>query len=366
MATSGPVGVGIIGAGNISDTYLENLTSFPDIRVLAVGDQATEVAQAKARAFGVPVGADVDAVLEHPDVEIVVNLTPPLAHAEVASRAIGAGKSVWNEKPLTLDLTSAQALLTGADAAGVRVGCAPDTFLGAGLQTVRRMLDDGAIGTPLTALVMMQTPGPDLWHPNPAFLFQEGAGPLLDMGPYYLTALVQTFGPVAAVTATGSSSRPTRVVAKGPRAGESFAVTVPSHVSSLVLFESGQSATLTFSFDSPLVRFVLEVAGTDATCTFPDPNMFGGEILFQGPHDEQANVVATVPTGSRGLGVLDMARSLRAGVPHRALGTLAYHVLETMVRMNESMSSRAWLAVESTVSPAAPLPGDWDPYASTL
>lgn len=366
MATSGPVGVGIIGAGNISDTYLENLSSFPDIRVMAVGDQATEVARAKARAFDVPVAGDVDVVLGHPEVEIVVNLTPPLAHAEVASRAVSAGKSVWNEKPLTLDLESARALLTLADAAGVRVGCAPDTFLGAGLQTARRMLEEGAIGAPLTAMVMLQSAGPDLWHPNPAFLFQEGAGPLLDMGPYYLTALVQTFGPVATVTATGTSSKATRVVKTGPRAGESFAVTVPSHVSALVVFESGQSATLTFSFDSPIARDVLEVTGLDATCTFPDPNRFDGDIVIQRPFQAPDPATTTVAAGSRGLGVLDMARAIRAGVPHRAQGALAYHVLETMIRMSESISSRSWLSVESSVDSVPPLPGDWDPYASTV
>ena len=202
MTPTGPVGIGIVGAGTISDTYLENLTSFPDTTVVAVADLVPEAARRKAEQFGVPRFGAVEALLADEEVDIVVNLTTPNAHAEIAGRAVRAGKHVWNEKPLTLDRASAQALLRAAEAAGVQVGGAPDTFLGPGLQHARRLVEQGVIGTPLTALVLMQNPGPESWHPNPAFLFATGAGPLFDLGPYYLTDLSQVLGPVAQVAAT--------------------------------------------------------------------------------------------------------------------------------------------------------------------
>jgi predicted dehydrogenase len=365
--TRGPVGIGFIGAGVISDTYLENLTGFADTEVVAIGDLFPEAARARAEKYDVAVAGGPEVVLENQDVEIVVNLTIPAAHAEVALQAIKAGKHVWNEKPLALDRVGGKALLDQAEAAGLRVGCAPDTFLGAGLQTARRLIEDGQIGAPLTALVLMQSPGPESWHPNPAFLFQEGAGPLFDIGPYYLTALVQTFGPIASVAAIGSKSRETRVIGSGPRAGEEFDVTVPSHVSASARFESGQSATMIFSFDSPRRRTLLEVTGTEATMVFPDPNMFEGEIALQGRDDEEPAVVATTTQlSSRGTGVLDMARAIREGRPHRAQGALAYHVLDAMISIDEAITSGAYVEVESTVEVPPPLPEDWDPKAPTL
>jgi predicted dehydrogenase len=364
---SGPVGVGVIGAGVISDTYLQNLTSFPDTVVHAVGDIFPDAARARAHQHGVPLAGDVSTVLDHPDIEIVVNLTVPAAHADVANQAIAAGKSVWNEKPLALDLADAQGLLEHAQAADLRVGCAPDTFLGSGLQTAFGLVEGGQIGNPLTALVLLQQPGPDLWHPNPAFLFQTGAGPMYDLGPYYLTALVQVFGPAVLVAATGSSSRTTRTVATGPRAGEEFEVTVPTHVSATIQFASGQSATLVLSFESPIRRTVLEVTGTEGAMVFPDPNMFDGAIAVQSATDEQPVVIAEpAALSSRGTGVLDMARAIRAGQPHRAQGELAYHVLEIMTRIDQAISSSAYVPVISTVTPAAPLPADWDPTTRTL
>nr|MBA3529559.1 Gfo/Idh/MocA family oxidoreductase [Propionibacteriaceae bacterium] len=241
MAKSGPVGVGIIGAGVISDTYLDNLNSFPDTSVIAVGDLFEELAEQKAAGHGVASGGGVEMVLGKPEVEIVVNLTIPAAHAAVAEQAIAAGKHVWNEKPLSLDRASGKALLDAADAAGLRVGCAPDTFLGAGLQATRRILQRGDIGTPMTALILFQSPGPESWHPNPTFFYRDGGGPLFDMGPYYLTTMVQMFGPVDTVAAIGSRAREKRVIGSGPLAGQEIQVAVPTHVGAIVRFESGQS-----------------------------------------------------------------------------------------------------------------------------
>ena len=365
---TGPVGIGIIGAGVISGTYLENLTAFPDVQVHAIGDLFPEAAKARAEEHGVPHHGGIDAVLTNPDVEIVVNLTIPAAHVEVSLAAISAGKHVWSEKPVALDREGGQRLIGAADAAGVRLGCAPDTFLGAGLQASLKALSRGDIGTPLTALTLMQSPGPESWHPNPAFLFQTGAGPLFDIGPYYLTTLVQAFGPVASVAAIASRSREQRVIGSGPRAGESFDVTVPTHVSAIAQFQSGQSSQSIFSFDSPLTRHgFVEITGTDATLALPDPNNFDGDVKIRRRGSEDWEVLtSTKALSTRGTGVLEMARSLRAGRPHRVQGALAHHVVDVMVSIAESAQSGTFVPVSSTVEAATPLPDDWDPTAATV
>lgn len=367
-SVSGPVGVGLIGAGTISREYLTNLLSFPDIVVHSIADVYEPVAEERAREFGIETWGGIDATLGHPDVEIIINLTIPAAHVEVALAAVAAGKHVWTEKPFSLDRESGLGLLDAAASAGVRLGSAPDTFLGAGLQTARRMIERGDIGVPLTALTLMQSPGPESWHPNPAFLFQEGAGPLFDIGPYYLTTLMQTFGSVRRVAALGSTSRATRTIGSGPKAGEQFDVTVPSHVSAIAEFEGGQSSQSIFSFDSPKNRqgFV-EIAGTEGTMSLPDPNTFNGEIRIAHAGDEDWTSYPSVgATSSRGSGVLEMARAIRADRPHRATGDLAYHVLDTMVSISESIESKSFVTVESSVEPVPALPEDWDPTAATL
>lgn len=367
MRRTGPVGVGIVGAGVISETYIRNLASFADTRVLAIGDLRPEVALTKAAQHQIGLAGNVDVVLDHPDIEIVVNLTIPAAHGEVAGRALAAGKHVWNEKPLALDRTSGRAILDAAAAAELRVGCAPDTFLGAGLQAARRLIEAEAIGEPLTALALLQSPGPDAWHPNPAFLFQAGGGPLFDIGPYYLTALVQTFGPVGSVAAVDSTARSRRTIGSGPNTGGVFDVTVPSHVGALIRFVGGQSAQAIFSFDSALPRTLLEVTGRDATMILPDPNVFDGDVQVRRRGSTTTELMArTEARSTRGTGVLDLARAIREDRPHRADGALAYHVLDVMVAIGESAGSGEFVAVESTVAPAQPLPEDWDPLAATV
>ncbi len=280
-------------------------------------------------------------MLNHPDVEIVVNLTIPVAHVEVALAAVAAGKHVWSEKPFSLDQESGRKLLATAQDAGLRLGCAPDTILGPGLQESRRIIERGDIGTPLTALTLMQSPGPESWHPNPAFLFQEGAGPLWDIGPYYLTTLVQLFGPVAAVAGIGSKSREKRTIGSGPLAGTDFDVTVPTHVSAIARFESGQSSQSIFSFDSPLPRHgFVEITGTEATLAVPDPNGFDGEIKIRRRGGEDWETLTTTEaTAQRGTGVLEMARAIRADRPHRASGALAFHVVDVMASITDSIDT---------------------------
>jgi predicted dehydrogenase len=365
---TGPVGVGIIGAGTISDTYLTNLTGFPDVQVQAVADLDVERAADQAAKHGVPRSGTVAELLADPAVELVVNLTIPAAHVEVGLAALEAGKHVWSEKPLALDRQNARKLLDRAGERGLRVACAPDTVLGAGLQTARRAVDVGRIGEPRTALALFQTPGPESWHPAPEFLFQAGGGPLLDMGPYYLTGLVQLLGPIRKVTGAGGQARETRVIGSGPRAGTEFAVTVPTTVTALVEFARGGSAQVVLSFDSALRRAgFLEVTGTLGTAVLPDPNRFDGPTLLHLlDQSEPEELAPQGHTASRGTGALELARAIRAGVPERASGELAYHVLDAMLAIEESIIRGRSVDVTSTVEVPPALADDWDPHASTL
>jgi len=215
----GSVGIAVIGCGNISDQYLANLVRFPDVAVLACADLDRNRAANQAAKYGVPHSGDLATVLAMPEVELVVNLTIPAVHASVALQAIRAGKHVYGEKPFALSVQEAQTVTTAATECGVQLGNAPDTFLGAGLQTARRLIEEGRIGTPISAKATFGYPGPDAWHPSPEFLFQQGGGPLLDMGPYYLTALVQMLGPVKTVSGFSSRAQGKRTIGSGPRAG---------------------------------------------------------------------------------------------------------------------------------------------------
>jgi len=364
---SGPVGVAVIGAGNISSQYLSNLTRFPDLNVLAVADLDVQRAAAAAAEYGVPASGSVVDILALPEVELVVNLTIPAAHAEVALAAVGAGKHVYGEKPLALDPASARAVLAEATARGVRVGNAPDTFLGAGLQSALRAVTSGLIGTPVAAAAAFQSPGPESWHPSPEFLFAHGAGPLFDMGPYYLTALVALLGPVGSVAACGHKARESRVIGSGPKAGTAFPVEVPTHVTALLEFRGGAGATTTFSFDSPLARQSIEITGTEATLLLPDPNHFDGALRLRRPGAKEAEEIAATGTSvGRGIGVLDMARSLRSGAAHRASGELALHVLEVMAAISTSAQSAAFENVPAWTEKLEALPEAWDPLEATL
>ncbi|GAA1224810.1 Gfo/Idh/MocA family protein [Pseudonocardia alaniniphila] len=366
--TGGPVGVALVGAGVISDQYLTNLTSYPDVRVVAVADRFPDRAAAQAARYGIA-ATGVEEALARDDVEIIVNLTNPVAHAEVASAAIAAGKHVFSEKPFALDRTSGRRLLDEATAAGVRIGGAPDTFLGPSLQTCRRVVERGDIGVPLSGLTLLQTPGPVPDHQKLEILLTEGAGPLFDLGPYYLTALVQFFGAVGAVAAMGSTAAPVRVLQSGPRAGQEFAVTVPTHVGALLRFESGEPAQSVWSWDSPLRRegFV-EITGTEATLAVPDPNHFTGDIRIRerGSLDWRPVPLEGTEVGGRGLGVLDIARAIREDRPHRADGALAFHVLDTMAAIVESVETATFVPIASSVRRPELLTKDWDPLAVTL
>ena len=365
---SGKVGVGVIGAGVISDTYLENMTSFPDLEVLFVADLDADRARAQAEAFGVPGHGTVDELLEIDEIEIVVNLTIPAVHAKVSHQIIAAGKHVWSEKPLALDRASGAALLDAARACGLQVACAPDTVLGAGIQTAMRAIDRGDIGEPLTATTMFHVPGPDAWHPNPEFLFARGAGPLFDMGPYYITTLVHAFGAASKVHAVSSKSLSTRTIGSGPRQGTKFSVEVPTHHAALISFSNGQSAQSTFSFQNALPRAgFVEISGTEGTLVLPDPNGFDGDsTLWRFGDEEPTTIAAAGSTYGRGSGVLDLARSLRNGGEVHASGAIAAHVLDVLIAASEAADSGEAVKVASTVEKPTPLPETWNPAAATL
>ncbi len=372
---TGRVGVGLIGAGMISDTYLTNLTRFPDVEVLIVGDLQPERARARAEEHGVPSWGAPDDVLAHSDVELVVNLTIPAAHAAVSLAAVATGRHVWSEKPIGIDRASAGQLIQAAADAGVLVGVAPDTLLGPGFQTARRAIARGDIGTPLAAQTVFEYPGPDMFHPNPEFLFAAGAGPLFDTGPYYFAALVHLFGPMTTVAAVASTARRTRTVQVGDLAGTSFPVVAPTHVSAIATFEGGEVAQSLLSFDSPLARTgYVEVTGTEGTLLVPDPNHFGGTVKLTRPVSlkdlagEPEWITLPVPgvTFERGAGALDLARCIRSGGRPIASAELGFHVLDAMVAMEESITTRRTVELTSTTAPVPLLPEAWDPLERTL
>jgi predicted dehydrogenase len=347
-----PVGIGIVGCGTISDEYMHTLTGAPDdVRVVFCADLDVTRAAALAAKYGVPGHGTVAEALASPDVSLVVNLTIPAAHIEVSEAALKAGKHVWSEKPLALEPDAGAALVSMAAEAGLRLGCAPDTVLGAGLQNAYTLTGSGLIGTPLTALALMRVPGPDLWHPDPEFLFRVGAGPLFDIGPYYLTTLSLLFGPVASVAAVGRRARLTRVIKEGPRAGTEFPVEVPTYVSALLSYAGGAAATIVFSFDSPAWhQGLIEVAGSEATMELPDPNRFDGDVRVKRTGEKEWTAKSPEPGGAsgRGIGALDMVRSLRAGVPHRCSGELALHVVDTMTAIARSAETGSFEAVRTS------------------
>lgn len=374
---STPFGIGVIGAGVISDTYLENLTSFPDVQVLIVGDRVTERARQQAEKYGVAAWGSAEDVLTHPGVQLIVNLTIPASHIEISQAAIDAGKHVFTEKPLGLDRSGSSELIRKADAAGLRVGSAPDTLLGPGFQTARRAILSGAIGTPLFAQTSFQTQGPDLWHPNPAFLFAKGAGPLLDMGPYYISALVSVFGPAATVASIGTKAHEERSIHTGPDAGMRFPVEVPSTISLITAFESGAQAQSILSFDSALERQgVVEIHGSEGSLVIPDPNAHVGRTAYVKPlgmlrdgmkvEQEWIEVPQEGTVVGRGLGVLDMVRAIAQDRPHVASGQLAYHVLDIMLSAEESAENGEFVAIQSTVDPVPMIGADFDPFATTV
>jgi predicted dehydrogenase len=352
--------VGLVGAGQISGAYLKTLPQLGNLRVTAIADLDAERAAATADAVPGARATTPERLYSAEDVDLVLNLTIPAAHAEVAHAAIAAGKHVYGEKPLAATTAEAREVLAAADRAGVRVGCAPDTVLGTGVQTARASLDAGDIGAPIAATAFMVTPGHERWHPAPEFYYRPGGGPLLDMGPYYLTALVTLLGPVRRVVGMSSASRPTRTIGSGPRAGTEFPVEVATHVTGVLEHSGGALSTLVMSFDiwaGELPR--IEVYGTAGSLSVPDPNGFDGAVrLFTGAAENWTPVPVRggYPDAARGYGVCDLARALTTGGAHRASGELAYHVLDVMESLLAAAESGSSVAVTSSCERPAAVP----------
>jgi predicted dehydrogenase len=356
--------VGVIGCGTVSEPYLRNMTASPALQVVACSDLAMERAVARAAQFGIPGVCTRAELLADPSIDLVVNLTVPRAHFEVTMAALQAGKHVWTEKPLAMDRTEAAALLRVAAERDVRIGCAPDTVLGAGIQTSRKLLDEGAIGRPLAGAAFFMSPGPESWHPDPVFLYQPGAGPLFDVGVYYVTALVNLLGPVASVSAFGRVLYPERVIGSGPRAGESFLVGTDTYVAAILRFENEALVNLIATFGvwgAELPR--VQVYGGDGVLDVPDPNTFGGPVRLN-RHGEEGGL-REVPLAydhtagcrnCRGLGAIELAEAVREGREPRASGAIAYHVLDVMQSVVEASKEGRQVEVESTCERPAPMP----------
>lgn len=353
------VKVGVIGCGNISGIYLKNSHLFADIEVAAVSDLDMQRAQAKADEYSITKALTVPQLLADPEIDIILNLTIPKAHAEVALAALEAGKSVYNEKPLAIECSDAQKMLELARAKGLLVGGAPDTFLGAGLQTCRQLIDEGAIGTPIAATAFMMGHGHESWHPDPDFYYQVGGGPMFDMGPYYLTALVSLIGPARRVTGSAQISFPQRTITSKPKFGGTIKVEVPTHIAAVIDFASGAVGTMIMSFDVWTANVPrIEIYGSEGTLCVPDPNTFGGPVqLWRQDEREWREMPLTheFPENWRGLGVADMARAIRDARPHRANGDIANHVLDIMYAVHDASREGRHIELTSTCERPAPM-----------
>lgn len=358
-----PVRAGVVGCGTIAPAYLRGCRAFDILDVVAVADLDRARAVALAAEFGVERVLEVGELFGDPSLELVVDLTNPGAHAAVNRQAIRSGKHLYSEKPLALTREDGAALVEEARRVGVRLGVAPDTFLGAGLQTCRALIDEGALGRPISATAYFASNGPESWHPDPEFLYLPGAGPLFDMGPYYLTALATLLGPIAEVAGMSTVGRQRRTIRSGPRAGRTFASATPTHVNGLLRFASGAVGTLTTSFDLVASEHPkLEIHGTEGTLALSDPNTFGGPVRLRGLDDdewiERPLRFARVDE-LRGLGAADLAYAVREDRAPRASGTLALHVLDVMQTLLESAEQRRTLPVRHSAERPDPLEAEF-------
>ncbi len=354
------VKVGVIGCGSISGAYLGHAPVFPILDVIALADLDRDKAQAQADKYGVPSVLTVDELLAHPDIEIVLNLTVPQAHVPVALQAIAQGKHTYCEKPLALDRDEGRKVLDAARAKNLRVGCAPDTFLGAGVQTARKVIDGGGIGRPVAFTAFMMGRGHESWHPSPEFYYQPGGGPMFDMGPYYLTALMNLLGPITRLAGAASVAIPERVITSAPKHGQRITVTTPDHIAGTMEFDGGAVGTIITSFATRHAQydaeFPITIYGAEGTLKVPDPNGFDGrvQVATAGGFED---VPFTSPTGyGRMVGVADMAQALRSGRAHRAGGEQAYAVLDAMQGFLDSSRTGRAHAPDAPYARPAPMP----------
>ncbi len=350
--------VGLIGTGNIAPAYIQGCAPFDIIEITACADILLDRAQDFAAEHGL-IACGVDSLLAREDIDIVVNLTIPAAHAEVSLQIIEAGKHAYSEKALAINREDGEKIIKAAQAAGLRMGCAPDTFLGGGLQSARKAIDEGLIGAPVAATAFFLSHGPESWHPNAGIFYQQGAGPLFDMGPYYLTALIHLMGPVARVSASARRTFPERVASSEALMGARLPVEVNTHIAATLEFKSGAIASVATSFDVWGHHLPnMEIHGEAGSMSVGDPNHFhGANHMVKGgtrewveiPHSHTINI-------GRGAGVADMAYAIQSGRPHRVSGDLAFHVLDIMCALEESSAQGTRIELQSTVEQPQALP----------
>ncbi|WP_261133932.1 Gfo/Idh/MocA family protein [Bacillus sp. Marseille-Q3570] len=344
--------VGIIGCGNISGIYLENSRRFPQFDITACADFDHTKAKAAAEKYSLQHVYTVEEILHSPEIDIILNLTVPHAHAEVSLKAIEQKKHVYTEKPLAVTFEDGKKIVEAAKQNGVVVGSAPDTFLGGSIQLAGKLIEEGAIGKPVGATSFMMSRGPESWHPNPDFFYKEGGGPMFDMGPYYITALVSLLGPVNRIAGSTRISFPERVIGNPERAGEKILVQIPTHVTGILDFNAGATTTITTSFDVSAARTpFIEIYGENGTISLPDPNNFNQPVLLKKHGDgdwEEMHCTGDVLDNLRGIGLADMASSIESGVTPRANSYLALHVLEIMQGIHHSSDRSSHYLMEST------------------
>jgi predicted dehydrogenase len=367
---TGTLGIGIIGCGNISAAYFRLAPLFKGLEVRACTDLNPAAAEARAKEFGVK-AEGIDALLANPDVDVVINLTIPEAHYSETLRALEAGKHVYSEKPFVLTVEEGKRLKEVADAKGLRVGAAPDTFLGGAHQLARKLIDDGSVGTITSGTAHVMSHGMEHWHPNPDFFFLPGAGPVLDVGPYYVANLINLIGPVKRVAALANSAKPTRTIsAEGPRKGQTVPVKTPTTIHALLEFASGAAVTLGASWDVwGHGHRPMELYGTDGAIVVPDPNWFGGTVELVGP-DGKANEVPMWdhpfakpndirPSGSyanyRTAGLADMAAAILEGREARCGLERALHGIDVMSSILKSGEAGAFVDLTTTCTRPEPL-----------
>lgn len=358
------VKIGILGLGAISGIYLKNLTElFREVEVRGIYDLIPEKVTAVQSEYKIAKGySSMEEMLQDPEIEIVLNLTRPFEHYETTKAALLAGKHVYSEKPLAATYEEGRELAALALEKHLMLGGAPDTFLGAGIQTSRKLIDNGFIGRPIGAAARMICHGHEGWHPSPAFYYQHGGGPMLDMGPYYLTALINLLGRVSSLTGVTSKSFDTRTITSQPLYGETVQVEVPTHINGILKFENGAIGTITTTFDVYHdVPPCLEIYGTKGTLRVPDPNGFGGPVVLLRPEDggfKEVPLLFDYKDNSRGLGLADMAKALRTGRDMRAGSEQTLHVLEIMTAFEKSSREETFIHLESPYERKQAMPDD--------
>jgi predicted dehydrogenase len=340
-----PVKTGIIGCGAISGAYLSMAKTFPIVQITTCADIDLTRAKSKAKEFQIPKATTVEALLNDPEIELILNLTIPKAHAHVSLAALNAGKHIYSEKPLAITREEGQQLITLAQQKNRKLGCAPDTFMGAGIQTARKLIEDNAIGRPVAFTAFMMCRGHESWHPNPEFYYQQGGGPMLDMGPYYLTALLQLLGPVKKLTGSATIAIPERTITSQPKQGQKIKVETPDHITGTIDFENNCTGTIIQTFATLFPQYdanqPITIYGTNGTIKVPDPNQFDGPVsIATAKNPTFKEVPPTFKTGyGRSIGAADMAQAIRTNQPFRANGDQAFYVLDLMTGFLDSAKS---------------------------